>query len=231
MKKYLKYYVLAWLVLFAVFNAVVFLITPDTATVNGVEYSKYEGAFWPGYAGIAVAFVGNLACAVRFFGSGSAGKAFLNVPVLRIAWVCLCVTMAAGTAAMAVPGMKPWAGTLVTLLVLAFFVIAVIKAEAASDAVSGAGAKVRERTAVMRALTAEAEAFMNGAKDEGTAELCRKVYEALRYSDPMSAEGLAGIEGRISAELEFFKENPCAETAERLLDDIKARDVKCRALK
>ena len=48
-------------------------------------------------------------------------------------------------------------------------------------------------------LTIDADTLMAQAKSDGVKAECRKVYEAIRYSDPMSNDALASVEGKISA--------------------------------
>ena len=98
--------------------------------------------------------------------------------------------------------------------------------------------KIKEQTQFIKLLTADAEHLMSSSK---TAELkaeAKKVYEAIRYSDPMSNEALADIEGQIQSEFAFFTQAIRSEdlelaksVADGLLNLIDARNKKCKVLK
>ena len=65
---------------------------------------------------------------------------------------------------------------------------------------------------------------------------CKKVYEAIRYSDPMSAPALADIEAKIAAQMQSFTAAVTAgtgvdEAAGALLGLVQERGSKCKALK
>ena len=202
MKKQKNTYLLIWALTFIVYNVVLFAVLPNSYTVAGVEYSKFGGSFWIGYIGIAVAFMGNLAVSLLFFSrSENASKAFLNFPLLNLAWSALIVTFIAGTIIMAIQVIPNWLAALVCILILFFYAIAVITATTAADAVEAVDEKVKAKTSVMKSLTADAEALIAIAPNDEIRAECKKVYEALRYSDPMSNEALSAVETRISAKL------------------------------
>ena len=238
MKKLFKQYVIIWAILFAVYNAIVFLIIPDTVEIQGVTLSKYAGSFWPGYIGIIIAFFGNLFCSKMFFDSNSPDKAFLNMPLLRLSWGCLIVTMIVGTLTMAIIDLPNWIGALLCILLLAFYAIAVVKASVASDVVEEIDNKVKAKTSTMKLMIADAEAALSNAKSEELKAEAKKVYEALRYSDPMSNDALSAIEGRIADKLLAFNEavsgsdEAKAKTlAEEICTLVNDRNVKCKVLK
>lgn len=74
-----------------------------------------------------------------------------------------------------------------------------------------------------------------------TAELkaeAKNVYEAIRYSDPMSSDALTDIEGQIQNEFKAFSQAVVSEDLElaksvagELMNLIDGRSKKCKALK
>ena len=67
---------------------------------------------------------------------------------------------------------------------------------------------------------------------------CRKVYEALRYSDPMSNEGLTDVENQIASvynelvsAVESDKVQLAAVSSNNLIGLIAARNNRCKLLK
>lgn len=239
MKRQRNIYLLIWALTFIVYNVIIFAVLPNSYTIAGAEYSKFGGAFWIGYIGITIAFIGNLAVSMLFFSrSENAAKAFLNFPLLNISWGALITTFIAGTIIMAIQAIPNWVGTIICILILFFYAIAVITATSAADAVEAVEEKVKTRTSTMKKLTADAEALIAQAPNDEMRAECKKVFEALRYSDPMSSDELADIETRISAKLLDFsdavrdgKTEEVKAISKALQQLIQNRAVKCRALK
>lgn len=98
----------------------------------------------------------------------------------------------------AVVAMPYWGGTILCAIVLAATAIAVLKADTTADLVENVDEKVKAQTAFIRLLTVDAENLLSRAKTDAAGSACKKVYEAARYSDPMSSGALAFIEQQIS---------------------------------
>ena len=157
MKRQRNTYLLIWALTFIVYNVIIFAVLPNSYTIAGAEYSKFGGAFWIGYIGITIAFIGNLAVSMLFFSrSENAAKAFLNFPLLNISWGALITTFIAGTIIMAIQAIPNWVGTIICILILFFYAIAVITATSAADAVEAVEEKVKTRTSGTRSSPAQA---------------------------------------------------------------------------
>lgn len=216
-----------------IFNVVCFVTPSEAAGMN-----KFGGAFWAGYAFITAAFVGQLICAFIAFKAENAEKLFYNLPLIRLSYIGLIVMMIAGVLTMAIPDLPNWVGIIVCLIVLAVTAIAVIKASAAAEAVQSVDNKVKAKTLFIRSLTIDAETLMKQTEDPELREECRKVFEAVRYSDPMSSDALASAESQITlkfAELSSAvsgKNAPAVKAvASELLVLIADRNKKCKLLK
>ena len=219
--------------MFALFQIICYA-TP--ATVSGVEalegMNKYGGAFWAGYAGITAAFIGQLLCAKKAFSAENSEKLFLNLPLIRISYIGTVVMLVVGAAVMLIPDLPNWLGAIVCLAVLAFTAVAVTKAAAAAEIIAAKDEEIRASTANIRSLVADAQSILSRADTEEKRTSCKKVYEALRYSDPRSTPALTGIESEIAAKLAALAggdSNAVAEKAEQLLHLIEDRNRMCRA--
>ena len=233
MKKGFQRYTAAWAALLILFNLICF-VTP----AEWYGFNKFGGSFWAGYVVIMLAFLGQLACAYKAFRAEDAKKLFYNLPLITVSYTGLILTLVFGGACMAVPDLPNWLGAILGAVVLAFTAVAVIKASAAADIVESVDKKVTEKTAFLRVATADAEVILASAKSEETKAECRKVYEALRYSDPMSNEALSVTEAKITVKLGELKAAAAADDAEKtktaaedLMLLIKERNTKCKALK
>lgn len=232
MKKMFRSYFIFWLILCAAFNAVCFFTPNETETMT-----KFGGAFWAGYAGIMVAFVGQLICALWAFRADTADKFFLRIPTIRISYSALILTLIVGSVCMIVPDLPNWIGALICLVILFFKAIAIWKASTAATLVEKREQQVKSWTLFVKVLTADAQNLMNAAPAE-LKPVCRKVYEAVRYSDPVSDIALTEIEEKITAAFEVFSQSVSAFDAQgaetsgsELLKLISERNFKCRMLK
>ena len=233
MKKTFRYFAVVWAVMLVIFNVACF-VTPNEAA----GLSKFGGAFWVGYIFITVAFIGQLICAFIAFRAENLEKLFYNLPLFRISYVGLIVMVIAGVLTMAIPNLPNWIGIFVCLLVLAVTVIAVLKASAAADAVQKVEQKVKAQTFFIKSLTVDADTLLSQAKSDEIKAECRKVYEAVRYSDPMSNDALAAAESQITLKFaalsDAVKGDSAADVktlASELLVLIADRNKKCKLLK
>lgn len=233
MKKTFKFYAIIWAICLALFNVIAF-VTPNE--IAGI--SKFDGAFWVGYIFITLAFIGQLACAYVAFKAENLKKLFYNIPLISISYIGLVVMLVVGGLAMAIPHFPNWIGIIVCLLVLGFTAISVIKASVAAELVSNIDTKVLTETAFIKTITVDAQNLMNRANAPMLKEQCKKVYEALRYSDPISNVALADVEQRIKEEFDALTDAVIADDLDATESSVKElstlineRNNKCKALK
>ena len=233
MKKGFKTYALIWAVLLVIFNAICF------ATPNELAgYTKLDATFWTSYIFMTLAFIGQLACAYKAFTADNAQKLFYNLPLITVSYGGLILMLVIGAACIAVPGLPNWIAAIAGVLILGFTAIAVIKASAAADIVEKVDEKIKTKTSYIRDMTGKAEGLMSSAKTPEVKAACKSVYEALRYSDPMSNDELSVIEAKITVKMDeleaALKDNSVevAQTAsEELVLLVNERARKCKALK
>lgn len=233
MKKSFKYYSVIWLIALVVFNVIVF-VTPNK--VAGM--SKFSGAFWVGYIFITIAFLGQLACAFKAFKAENLQKVFYNIPLISISYTGLIAMLIAGTACMVIPNFPNWLGIIICMLILAFSAISIIKASMAADIVGEIDEKIKTQTQFIKMLTVDSQVLMTSVTNAELKAEAKKVYEAIRYSDPMSNPALNEVETQIQNEFAAFADAVKAEdlevakaVASELLTIVDSRNKKCRALK
>lgn len=229
----MKIYALVWVIVFAMFQIICFATPNEFAGI-----SKFGGAFWVGYIFIDIAFIGQLACAFMALSKKNNQKLFYRLPMISISYSGLVAMLIAGGLAMAVPFVPVWLGIVVCALVFGFSAIAVINAGAASGIVERIDDNIKTQTFFIKSLTVDAQGLMARAKSEDVKVLCRKVYEAVRYSDPMSSDALANVESQITIRFSELSKAVAADNAEAvksatdeiliLIDD---RNKKCQLLK
>ena len=163
---------------------------------------------------------------------------FYNIPLITISYTGLIVMLIVGALAMAIPNLPNWIGIIVCLAVLAFTAISVITAKAAGAIVSGIDEGVQAKTSFIKKITLDAENLVNRAKAPMLKKLCIKVYDAFRYSDPMSNKQLSDIENRIMEEFSMFTDAVLADdldltesSANEVITLVEERNSKCKLLK
>lgn len=233
MKKTFKVYSLIWLICLALFNVICFATPSEAAGM-----SKYGGAFWAGYVFITLAFVGQLICANLAFKADNLQKLFYDIPLIAVSYTGLIIMLVIGGLTMAIPNMPNWVGIIACLIALAFTAIAVISAKAAGTIVSNIDEKVKTNTAFIKEMTVETQNLMNRANAPKLKEYCKMVYEALRYSDPISKEQLTDIENRIIEEFAILTDAVISDdldltesSAKELINLIDERNNKTRLIK
>lgn len=231
MKSKFKYYGVCWLVVLVVFNIIVFVTPSASETVE-----KFDSMFWIGYVLISLMLIGNLFCSYKVFDSESYDKFFFSLPIIKISYISLTVSMIAGSLCMAVPNIKNWVGVVVCALILGIYVISVVKAVAVSDIVTERSDNVKTKTSYIKLLKVDAEQLLDKCKDEMTRKEINKVVEAIKYSDPVSNEMLMSLELKISNKLsELTKQvednTDINGTVDELLQLISERNKKSKVLK
>ena len=225
-----KYFAICTAILFVLFSAVSIIVAANVKAIG------FGNSFWIGYIFAVIAFAGILCCGYKAFQADNAEKMFLNMPLVRISYTGLIVLFILAMICMLVPVIPGWVTAIISLLVLGFTALAVTKASAAAEAVEEVERKVEQKTNFIRMLTADSQALMNSAKTDDVKAELRKVYEAVRYSDPMSSADLEEVEGRIVTALAELKgaveagESDGVKTAaEELIALVQERNVKCKA--
>lgn len=233
MNKRIRTYAVIWAILFALFNVICFVAPNEIAGAN-----NFVGAFWNGYIFITLAFIGQLVCSYFALKAESLQKMFYNIPLITISYTGLIVMLIVGALAMAIPNLPNWIGIIVCLAVLAFTAVSVITAKAAGAIVSGIDEDVQAKTSFIKKITLDAENLVNRAKSPMLKKLCIKVYDAFRYSDPMSNKQLSDIENRIMEEFSMLTDAVLADdldltesSANEVITLVEERNSKCKLLK
>lgn len=229
MKKARNTFVIIWAICFALYNVIVFVAPNDNYGTEG---------FWVGYALITVALVGNLICSFIALNSKTNAKLFTNIPFATASVVEIIVSAVAGAVLMTVRGIETWAAIIAATIILAISVIISLIVKTTGDTVGDIDDKIKKQTSFIKGITLDAEMLMTSAgNDEIKAEI-KKVYEAFRFSDPMSSDELNDVEDRIQNQFNLLQEVVIAEKTDRvsqiskdLLSLIDYRNKKCKISK
>lgn len=234
MKKAFRIYLIAWAIMFVLFNVVVIALPKET-TVAGVTVTKLGGLSWITLIVFELCFVGHFVCTWFALKRNKLSGMFYRLPLIRLSYACIIVTTVIGCVMMAVPNLPSWIPLIAALIIMALYAVAVLKAAAAAEIVERIDEKVKVQTAFIRDLTVDANTLMTRAKSEPVKAACKKVYEAVRYSDPMTSGALTDVENRIKMEFDAFTDAVLSDnadavnaSADELLTLIKERSSRCR---
>ena len=232
MKQRFNKYLVVWAVLLVLFNVIAF-VSPGWS-----GYEKYTASFWIGYVFITLMFIGQLACAHIAFKADNAQKLFYNLSLITTSYTGLIVSFVVGGLCMLISPLPYWVGVIACAIVLAVNAISVVKAQSAVEEVARVDQKIKVQTFFIKSLTVDADTLMASAKSDTVKANCKKVYEAIRYSDPMSNDALASVESAITLKFTAFSDAvkaDDAETAKTVADEllilIGDRNKKCKLLK
>ena len=200
MNKATRSYLIFWMILLAAYNIIVF-VSPGWAGAD-----KYTGAFWTGYIFATLAMIVHLVVTLEALkeSNGSSSKLFYNIPIIYLSYTFMVVSIVVGALCMLNSNMSVWIGVTVSVLLTVFYAGAILKTKIATEAIEAVDAKVEAQKSFIRDITSQASGLKSYARSEPSKEMCKKVYEALRFSDPMSRSDLNDIEAQIKATLAEF---------------------------
>lgn len=215
------------------------IVIPKSVTsIKGELHSnRYDLTF---LIGMLIAFVGT-AIAVAFVLTlkvETKERMFLTVSQFRTAYIVTILSLILSGIYLFVAIVPDWMIYIGVVLVYGLAVISVLKAKVAVSVVAGIDEKIKVQTFFIKSLTVDAEHLMNTSKTTELKVLAKKVYEAVRYSDPMSNAVLVEVEEKIQNGFSDFENAVNGEdfelatsTADELLSLIDIRNKKCKLLK
>ena len=230
MKNGMRRYIAAWAVAVAVFNIVALLIS------NTVFKYKTEN-FWVVYIAIMLGFIVQAGCSVYYMRQEKKEERFLALPVAIIGYITLLMFLLLGLEAITLQFLPSWFTRMIAVLVMAYYILAVIKTVAAAEIISETQARVERQTSCIYTLTAQAKALEQAALPE-LRQLSHKVYESFRYSDPVSTEATIELEENIQMEYNKFSvmvknanQEEAAVIAEKISQMVSERNEICKRSK
>lgn len=233
MKKNFKFYIIVWAILLAIYNLTVFFIKPIPGYVI-----NYDARFWVSWGIIIATFVGQLICAYVAFKSETKKKLFLNIPIITQSYIALILSIVAGSVLMLIPDCPSWIAVIVCAAIFGFSAISVINAKAAAEIVDAKETATANKIAFIKSITADAESLISKAGTQDIKTELKKVYEALRYSDPVSRDELKSVENQIAVKftdivnaVKVSDYTVIKTLCDEFIVLVDERNAKCKALK
>ena len=227
MKKIMSLYAIGWLLALGLFNLITFVTPGD----------KFDDTmFTISYILITLFFLVLLGCSWYAFSAKSNQDVVYRLPLVKKGIAALIAVLIVGSIFMAIDGVPSWIGVIICAVVVFIYVLPLINATAAAEVVEKIDSDIKQKTVFLKIFIADAQILMNRAQGTANEEITRKVYEAARYSDPMSSQGLADVEGRLRTAFDALSAavaagTPADEQAASVLNLIEERNIKCKILK
>lgn len=210
-------------------------------SVTGIKGEMFSGRYDMDFViGLLMAVIGT-AVAIVFVLTlrvDTKEKMFLTVSQFKTAHIAALLSVILAGVYLFVPVVPDLVVYVALVLVYGFAVIAVIKAKTAVALVEGIDEKIKVQTFFVKELTVDADHLVSTAKTAELKVLAKKVYEAVRYSDPMSNAVLVEVEDKIRGSFSDFEGAVAGEdyelaasNADELLSLIDIRNKKCKLLK
>ena len=173
-------------VIFVLYNIIAFVIP-----------FVHTGAFWLSYIFTLVSFVvAAVSVYIAFARKDDAKSRFYGFPIARIGVVYGIAQVVVSVVVMALSVLIPWWIPLVVYaLGLGAAVIGLIGAEAIVEEIETQDVKLKDNTAMMRALQSKISQLAAQSEDAAIQALA----EEIRYSDPVSCEQIADAEADLVA--------------------------------
>lgn len=220
-------------------NGVESILIP--ATVTSIEADLYRSRYdIDFFIGLLMALLGVCFASVivLMLNTSSKEKMFLRVSQIKTAYRLAILSIILSALYMFVNIISDWIVCALFIVVCGTSAISIIKAKTTVALIEGVGGRIEEQTQFIKLLTADAEHLMVSSKNTELKAEAKKVYEAIRYSDPMSSSGLSDVEEQIQREfLSFAQAIRGADSelskiiADNLINLIDNRNKMCKVLK
>lgn len=126
----------------------------------------------------------------------------------------------------------------IAVIIIVVSSIKLVKICFAVDTIQNVDKKIKVQTSFIKSLTNDIQNLKLSAKSDIVKEECNRVYESVRYSDPMSTNNLSDVE--IQIQNEFYALSDAVKnddidlvknSADRIVTLIQERNSKCKLLK
>ena len=174
------------IVMLAIYNLIAFVIPFAHTAAFWISYGFTMAAFIVVAASIYIAFIKKPDAKSRFYG----------FPIARIGVLYGGAQLIVSLSVMALAKWTPWwIPTLLYAIGMGATIIGLVSAEAIVDEIQTQDVKLKDNTAMMRALQSKISQIASQTDDVAVKALA----EELRYSDPVSNDAIADAEADLAA--------------------------------
>lgn len=195
MKKSAKRAYAILVIAFILFNVIAFAVPTDKTTT-----------FWIAYVFTVFAFALQIGIwHVAFKAAKTLKSKFLGVPIIHVGVIYLTFQLIAFAIFTIFPLIPSWIAVIACALILGISAICLISADTTRDEINYVEEKVNRKVFYIRELQADVEMLADQEQNPETKASLTRLAEKIRYSDPMSSEVLADLEGKIYEKVTALK--------------------------
>lgn len=181
---------LIYVILFGVFNMLVFTI-----------FKTRTNVFWLSYAFMTIAFVVQIVSMFLSFKTADVETMFFGIPLASFSIYYLCAALLIGAVFMIFQIAGFTLAMVIQVLVLAAFLIIAIISLLSRDTVQAIGENVKQNVISHKSILSDVEMLASTCSDPELKQAMNKLADTIRYSDPMSTAAVELVEQRISRKL------------------------------
>jgi len=193
--------------------------------------TQKTAAFGTAYAFTVLAFAAQIIIWRTAF-AGVVKSKFLGISLVQVGIGYLVAQLVALAVFTAAPMLPVWAAVVACAVILVAAALCLIGSNAARSHVEQAEERVQSKTAFIKGLQTDIKLLADEEQNAETKQQLKKLAEAVRYSDPMSAPELEDLEVQIAEKVAALKK---ASDKGALIAEITAllneRNKKCKILK
>mgnify|MGYP001295634736 CR=1 FL=1 len=203
--------------------------------------------FWIGYSFTILAFLLQLLSFVLTFSNKETlqrktmrtqHRMFLRLPIQDLAIRYLIVQLFLGLVITFLPQFNTTLAIVLSIIVLAVFLVLLISTYIASDAIISVDKKVGQKTFYIKSQLAAVEHMHTKTEDPVLKKLLRSLEDTIKYSDPMSHDSLAVLENEIETKVAqlgevigFGKTEESKILVNEIVGLFEERNKKCKLMK
>ena len=184
-------------------------------------------ASWLSFAFTVVAIMSSLfICGFAFFKKQTLVSKIYGFPIFKLGILYASVQFIAGIIICVISAFVPvwsWIPVVIFVLLSGIVAIGIIAADNSRDFIEETDENTKNETLFIKSLTVDAEVLISQAENDVIKAECERVFEAIRYSDPVSKEELSSCESEIEEKFSEFtkatKENS-PEEVKKLADEV-----------
>lgn len=179
--------ILIYVIVFAVFNLIVFLV-----------FENKNNIFWMSYVFMCLAFIVQFISMFMAFKSVETESAFMGIPLASLSLYYFFAAIFAGAVFMFFQIASFKLSLIIQVLILAIYAVVALIALISRDVVQDVNDNVKQNVETIKTMNVDVDILIPQVSDPNLKKALKKLSDTVRYSDPMSNNAVADIEQQIN---------------------------------
>ena len=195
--------------------------------------------FWIGYSFTLISFIMQIVVFFILFSKKIDVEAvFKGIPLLAISYIYGIIQLIFSIIIMKITFIPVVLTIVIEFVILISYLVIAISTIAAFNAIDNLEKKTKQKVFFIKSLEVDVQNLVPRITDDAVSKKVESLVEIIKYSDPMSDEALAGVEGKIDTKIEILKAKVLSQAYDEvsaLCDELELlfgeRNSKCKLLK